>query len=236
MRYENRSIRHELKYYINEKTAFLLRTLLRNVTKPDENMNDPNGYLVTSIYFDDVYNSALYEKISGSNFRKKFRIRLYNLDDSLIKLECKEKYEQYISKISAELTRAEYDSILKGDYEFLKDRTEEVCKQLYIHYKTRRIHPVVVVEYIREAYTMSAGNVRITFDKEISSSIGSLDVLSKDYITKRALEEGNIVLEIKYDDYLPEYIYQVFNNIQAQQCAISKYVMCRDEKRKVEHR
>lgn len=236
MKYNGRLIRHELKYYIDEKKTFLLRNVLKDVAKPDENMEDPNGYLISSIYFDDIYNSAMSEKMAGISTRRKFRIRSYNLDDSFIRLECKEKYEQYISKISAVLTRQEYNWIMEGNYEFLKDRPEEVCRLFFAHYKTRKLHPVVVVEYLREAYTLPAGNVRITFDKEISVSVGELDIFSNRYITHRVLEEGFNVLEVKYDDYLPEYIRQVICIAQAHQCAISKYVMCRDEKRKVEHR
>ena len=91
------------------------------------------------------------------------------------------------------------------------------------------------MEYVREAYVYPLGNVRITFDKEISASVGVLDVFSKEYISRRALDPGKIVLEVKYDDFLPAHIQRVVSLAQTQQCAVSKYTMCRDEKRKVEH-
>lgn len=235
MIYNNRKLRHELKYYMDEEKAFLLRQLLQTVLRPDSNMKNPMGYLISSIYFDDMYNTAMEEKLSGANPRKKFRIRSYDYDDSFIRLECKEKYEQYISKISATLTRQEYDHILAGDYEVLRNRSEEVCRMFYVYTKTRLLHPVVVVEYVREAYVYPLGNVRITFDKEISASVGVLDVFSKEYISRRALDPGKIVLEVKYDDFLPAHIQRVVSLAQTQQCAVSKYTMCRDEKRKVEH-
>ncbi|HPU63928.1 MAG TPA: polyphosphate polymerase domain-containing protein [Mobilitalea sp.] len=233
MDYRGHKLRHEYKYYINTFVYHEIRERLRQVLHKDSNMKDDEGYLISSLYFDDVFNSAEYEKINGTRFRKKYRIRLYNHDDSLIKLECKIKFNNYISKEGAVLTRQEYDSILKGDYEFLISRNEDICKKIYSEFTANMLRPVTVVEYLREAYVHELGNVRITFDKNISASIGSLDVFDPDYETVKVPLQGMMVMEVKYDDYIPDYIRKIIHSGQMVGCAISKYIMCRDINRKV---
>ena len=234
MQYNGRSIRHELKYEIDEERAFRLRQILSSLIVRDPNMKDPRGYLISSIYFDDYSNRALEEKLAGNCMRKKIRIRGYDMDDSLIRLECKEKYESFIAKESTLITRQEYDRILRGDYDCLRDRPERVCKSTFVLAKTRLLHPVVVVEYRREAYICREGNVRITFDKEIAASTGVMDFYDPACITNRVMRPGWMILEVKYDDYLPRVIQQAIGVVGAQQCSASKYVMCRDQKRKVQ--
>jgi len=232
MQYEGKKLRHELKYYINYDTYYILRERLKQVMEKDPNMKSDDGYLVTSVYLDDMYHSAIEEKIAGIKFRKKFRMRSYERDYQLIRLECKSKCSEYISKTSAIISSDEYRKILAGDFDFLLKRSEDVCKELFGYARLKQMKPVVVVEYQREAYISSLGNVRITFDKDISAS-KVLDVFSEEYYTQKVLPEDIMVLEVKYDDYLPVHIHSMLQGICAQQCAISKYVMCREEKRRV---
>ncbi len=232
MKYQGHALRHEYKYYLNYDGYLILRDRLRTVVGADPHMPDENGYLISSLYFDDMQFSAMREKISGTRFRKKFRIRCYGRDDSLIRLECKSKFNEYISKEGATLTRAEYDGILRGDYGDLIIRPEQVCRELYAYHSSKLLRPTVVVEYRREAYISPLGNVRITFDKEIAASAGSLDVFEDHFTTVRVLPEDLMVLEVKYDDYLPDHIGSLLRGFCADKCAISKYVMCREEMRK----
>ncbi len=232
MKYEGNNLRHELKYYINESVYHTLRNRLKIITNPDPNMKSDDGYLITSVYFDDIYRSAMNEKISGARFRKKFRIRAYDRDDSLIKLECKSKFDEYISKVAANISREEYDLLLSGNYDFLFNRREEVCKELLVYNKINLLKPVVTVEYQREAYILNEGNVRITFDKDISASTGSMNMFNKSFTTLKVLPEKVMVLEVKYDNYLPSQVYNVLITAMTEKCAISKYVMCRENKRR----
>ena len=234
MKYEGHTLRHELKYYINYNAYYILRERLKKIIQMDENMPNEDGYLISSIYFDDMYHSAINEKIAGSRFRKKFRIRSYERNNQLIRLECKGKYNEYISKISAKLSLDEYYGILNGDYDSLILRDERVCKELFCYNRTTLLKPVVVVEYRREAYVSPFGNVRITFDKDISASSGVLDMFSMEYRTKKVLPDGIMVLEVKYDDYIPSYILEILQTTMTEHCAVSKYVMCREKKRMVE--
>ena len=233
MKYEGHTLRHEYKYYINYDVYHILRQRLKNVIQMDENMPNGEGYLISSIYFDDMYHSAMSEKVSGARFRKKFRIRSYELSDTFIRLECKSKYDEYISKTSARLSVDEYRQIMNGDYGFLIKRPETVCKELYAYHNVNLLKPVVVVEYRREAYVSPLGNVRITFDKELSASTQTLDMFSKEYHTHKVLPNDMMILEVKFDDYLPTHIASVIQSLCSDRSAISKYVMCRDEKRRI---
>lgn len=232
MQYEGKRLRHELKYYMNYDTYYVLRERLKNVIRKDPNMTNESGYLISSIYLDDRYHSAVEEKIAGTRFRKKFRIRSYDRDDRLIRLECKSKYQEYIAKTSVRFTQDEYAQLLNGCYDFLMERPEELCRELFCYNRTKGMRPVVVVEYLREAYISAMGNVRITFDKDISSSVGTLDLFAPDYITRKVLPNDLMILEVKYDDYLPTFIRSVLQTTSADKCAISKYVMCREERRR----
>ena len=233
MQYEGQKLRHELKYYINEGVYLTLKNRLKYITYPDENMVNEEGYIISSVYFDDIYKTAYDEKNSGVRFRKKFRIRAYDYSDKVIKLECKSKFDEYISKRSATLSRAEYDSILKGDYGFLAQREEVICKELLAYNRTRLLKPVVTVEYLREVFVYPHGNVRITFDKDISASVNTVDMFSPDYITTKVLPEKMMVLEVKYDDYLPANVQRVIGMATSNRSAISKYVMCRENNGRV---
>ncbi len=233
MEYKGYKLRHEYKFYINTFVYHELRERFRHVLNKDSNMKNEEGYIISSIYFDDIYGSAMEEKINGSAFREKYRIRLYDYEDTLIKLECKIKFNEYISKQWARISREEYERILNGDYEFLISRPEEICRKLYVLYKTKLIKPVTVVEYQREAYVHPLGNVRITFDKNLSASVGNLDIFSSDYETLRVPMDDMMILEVKYDDYIPDYIRKLIQIGCTSKCAISKYVLCREINRKV---
>ena len=233
MQYEGHTLRHELKYYINYEVYYELRNRLKHILQPDPNMINENGYVISSLYFDDMYQSAFSEKVAGTRFRKKFRIRSYERNDSVIRLECKSKYNEFISKTGAILSREEYDKILQGNYNDLLFRKERVCQELACYQKTKLLKPAVVVEYLREAYVHPLGNVRITFDKNISASVGGLDMFSSEYRISEILPENILVLEVKYDDYIPKFILEALQIGMADRCAISKYVMCREKRKKV---
>lgn len=233
MEYLGHRLRHEIKYYINDSVYHTLRSRLNTVAGADPNMKDGDGYLISSLYLDDMYHSALEEKESGIQFRKKYRIRCYDRKDGRISLECKRKYGEYISKDSALIGRREYDAMLSGDYDFLLAHPSVLCREVYALHHTRMLKPSVTVEYLREAYVMEQGNVRITFDKDISASVNDYDIFSDGYEVKRVLEPGVMVLEVKFDDYLPDAVFQVLKTAMTEKCAISKYVMCRNEKRRI---
>jgi hypothetical protein len=227
MEYCGKKLRHELKYYINYSEYICLRNKLKLTLKHDRFADDNGNYFIRSLYFDDIYNRALFEKNHGVFERKKYRIRAYNLCDSVIKLECKSKYGEYISKESAGITRDEYYGIMRNDFSFLTDKGKGVLQEFYRQVMDSVLRPKVIVDYTREAYTMEAGDVRITFDKNLSASLNSNDIFGESVSTKQLLEPSIMILEVKFNDFIPQHIRQMLQISAHDRSAISKYVMCR---------
>lgn len=222
------SLRHELKYYINYRDYVLLRSALKALMSPDPNADENSSYHVRSLYFDDVYETALREKLAGCEGRYKYRIRIYNFLDTPIKFEKKYKVGQYVGKESIDLTHGEYDSIMEGEIDFLKERDEKLAQELYVEMKTYLLRPRVIVDYMREAYVSPFENCRITFDKDLKAGITLSDIFDIQAPVMPMYDTGLMVLEVKFNRYLPEFIRRVLNNINAaDRCAISKYVICR---------
>ena len=228
MQYGNALLRHELKFYINWQEYRLIRAKLAPVLRLDPHTKDPEGYLIRSLYFDDMYDTGMFEKLIGIQRRDKYRIRIYDCLDDVIKFECKSKYDSYISKRSASLTRTQTDAILKGDYSCLLHSASSLLREIYVKRNTVLLRPAVIVDYLREAYIYNAGNVRITFDKYISAGVGAFEIFSRTLPSYPVVPPSQLVLEIKYDDFLPALIRQLVRSIQGEQSAISKYVLCRN--------
>ena len=221
-------VRHELKYYISMGEYLVLRDRLKPIM-PLDPFADPEtrSYDIRSLYFDDIYNTAMWEKMDGIKNRRKWRIRLYNYRGDNIKLEKKAKYDMFTAKESAKITRHQVNEIMAGRYDFLLTSGSHLFEELYADIVVNRLKPVVLVDYTREAYIYPAGNVRITFDKNLHSSNFSTDIFRPTMVTVPILEPGTLVLEIKYDVTLPEHIRDIINTTTGMRSAISKYALCR---------
>jgi hypothetical protein len=222
-----RTFRHEFKYYINYFEYESLRRRLKHVLKPDAFSNDQGEYHIRSLYFDDVHNGALYEKQSGVLSREKFRIRIYNISDNVIKLEKKSRVGQFINKESAILSRQDYDKIVAKDFDFLRKSRNRLLNEFYFHIKAKKLQPDVIVDYVREAYTSKVSNIRITFDKNLRTGLYSTDLFNKHIPTVDVIEKPLHVLEVKYDRFLPDHIRKILQLSSNQRYAISKFVICK---------
>lgn len=232
MEFEGKPLRHELKYYINEKEYESLRNKVRPIISLDKNADANGDYHIRSLYFDDIYDSSLYEKNYGVFRRKKYRIRIYDFSSNVIKLECKSKFGEYVSKDSVNLDLAEYDKIMSGDYAFLS--SENGLKQEFFRCLTDGVlRPRVIVDYRREAYIYNPGDVRITFDKELSVGYNSNDIFNKDLASLKIFIDPTIILEVKYDEFLPQFIRGLLSISSHERCAVSKYLMCRVKKNNI---
>jgi len=220
------ALRHELKYYISRGEYTLLSQRLGRTMDRDRNTRRIEGYHIRSLYFDDPDNSAFMEKIDGVEDRDKVRLRIYDLSDRVIKLECKHKAGPYIDKSSVTLSRKECDMLLCGRPEFLLGRREPFAKKMFVDFRTKQLRPRVIVDYVREAYVFPAENVRVTFDKDVRTGFRSVDLFNQRLLTYPALGEYDMILEVKFDRWLPTYIRELIQ-CTAQRSAISKYCICR---------
>lgn len=219
--------RHELKHYINIADYYAIRSRLQTIAQTDR-YGDRNGvYKIRSLYFDTPENKALIEKLNGVNHREKFRLRCYNDDPSFIKLEKKSKISGLCTKQTAQVTQEESMRLLEGDTAWMLLSDQPVCIELYAKMKNQLLRPKTIVDYLREAYIFQPGNVRITIDRNIRSGLASRDFFNEDLPTLSAQQTGTIVLEVKFDNFLPEIIQDLIQTNTRRPAAISKYALCR---------
>lgn len=219
--------RHEIKMNINTFDKAVLSSRLSHVLNRDKYAGPDGCYVVRSIYFDDCNDTALKEKLMGVKYREKFRIRTYGSSTSVIKLEKKVKNNTVGYKESALLTREECQSILHGNYQFLKNRPEMVCRQLYSKMRTGLFKPKTIVQYEREAYVWNPGRVRITIDSNVQTGLTSVDFLNFAVPLAGVVDKDVSILEIKYDEFLPVHIANILKMDSRHRGSLSKYVLCR---------
>ena len=223
----NIPLRHELKYHITPAELTVLRGVLAPVMQLDPNGNENNEYHIRSLYFDTINDDALEEKIAGVGNRKKYRIRIYNFSDKVIKLECKSKYGDLISKQSVSIPRELAEQLIAGDPDGLQRMRHPLFHDVYREMRTRLLRPAVIVDYVREAYIHQAEEVRITFDKQVRTGLYSVDMFNPQIPTYPVFDDPVEILEVKFDEFLPGYLQSILSGVTAQRSAISKYTWCR---------
>lgn len=220
--------RHEEKYYISYGDYLVLRQQLRALLHHDPHADENGEYYIRSLYLDDIYNTAVAEKNAGVQFRHKYRIRIYNFSKNVIRFEKKIKNGKFISKDSFGMSYDEYLAFIRGDIEFLLHKEAPLAKEVYLSMRQNRLRPVVVVDYEREPFVMDYETIRITFDKNLRTGEASWDIFDESLPRTPLLEKGIVVLEVKYNRALPDYLANVINSISGlQESAISKYILCR---------
>lgn len=217
--------RHEWKHELNYLDLLSLRQRLRAVMEPDEHAVD-GKYHIRSLYFDNPDDKALREKLDGVNMREKFRIRYYNHDPSVIHLEKKSKLSGLGTKFSAPLTAEEAQRIVDHDIDWMPDSELPLVQELYCKMRCQGIQPKTIVDYTREPFIYAPGNVRVTFDYDIRTGLSCTDFLDPDCITIPA-GDAPILMEVKWDAFLPGIIRDIVQMPGRHATAFSKYAQCR---------
>ncbi len=218
--------RHELKYLINLPDWALLKTRMAGVLQRDQNVDQYGEYWIRSLYFDDYWNTAYDDKEEGVLLRNKYRLRVYDCRDTMIKLERKSKYGQYICKVAAPLSRTQTDALLAGDYDLLKHSEHRLLQEFYYECTSRIMRPRVMVDYNREPYTFAPGDVRITFDKHVRAGFGRFDLFDPALPTVEVLPADQMIMEVKYTEFLPHQVRSLLPPRASILTAASKYVLC----------
>lgn len=222
----NTAFRHELKYLINKRDMESCIRRIDRFTSVDKHAKD-GVYFIRSLYFDDMYDTAYYDKENGVPSRHKFRVRSYNMEKGYIALEKKIKEGSCVKKDSAMLTDAEYSEIMAGHDEFLLQRSETVAHDFAIERRICGLKPVVIVDYERIPFVYEPGNVRITFDMNIRAVSGCFDIFCEDTASYNVFDRDRLVMEVKYTEFLPDIIRTVLPS-EGCRLAVSKYVLCRN--------
>ena len=217
--------RHEWKHELNYLDLLSIRSRLRAVMEPDPHAVD-GKYCIRSLYFDNLSDKALREKNDGVNMREKFRIRYYNRDPSVIHLEKKSKLNGMGTKYSAPLTAEEAQRIVDGDVGWMLPSEHSLIQELYCKMRYQGIRPKTIVDYTREPFIYRPGNVRVTFDYDIRTGLSCTDFLDPACPTIPA-GDAPILLEVKWDEYLPDIIRDLVQTPGRHAAAFSKYAQCR---------
>lgn len=220
--------RVEDKYICREADLVLLQEKLGTVLKSDNNQKSDIGYTVTSVYFDDFFNSHLRETIEGINLRQKYRIRIYNHSLNVIKLEIKYKRYNCVMKKSCQITEEQMRMLLAGKcIETEVTSADHPIVLFNLAIRNRGLRPKAIVEYDRKAYVFPSGNVRITLDRNLRAC-AQIDTFGKTGIVYNQIKEMPNVLEVKYDEFLPGFIAQLLESGNMNQSSYSKYRLCRE--------
>lgn len=219
--------RHELKYLVSDAQLAILRARLTPLMQLDSHQPDPRGYIIRSLYFDDVDNRFLQENMYGLDDRVKFRIRIYERSDATIHLETKFKFRGLTKKDMCSISRKDCDALIAGEAPAFSPELPKPLRRLYLEMSTTLLKPRIIVEYQRVAFVEKIGNVRVTFDRNIASSTKVTRFFDADLPLMPLLPPGQHILEVKYDELIPDYLVQTMDLGDLSQNTFSKYVMCR---------
>ena len=225
----NKTYRQERKSLLTKAKAVLLEQRIAAVLPLDDHASQDGTYRIRSIYFDTVANSAYQEKNMGISDREKIRLRFYGVNPSTVKLEKKEKRENLIHKEVILINRETAEAMMKGDFTMLLYYDAPLAKEVYAKAMATGLVPVVVVDYLRKAYVYPTASVRITFDYELSAEITSENMWTPNECYD--VIGNNVILEVKFNKYLPTHIKELVSSVPGAKIALSKYVMCRDSLR-----
>lgn len=219
--------RVEDKYCCNIQEICYLQQILSTILQSDSNENNLEGYSISSLYFDDWYDSCYRDTVDGTEERRKYRIRIYNNSFETIKLEVKEKLDNRIYKKSRSITWEQMRQLICGECIESDGTLNDPATLFNLAIRTRGLKPKVIVTYERKAFIHQAGNVRITLDRNVRAD-NFIDDFGNSNADYDRIRETDAVLEVKYDEFIPSFILQLLETGNMQQTAYSKYQLCRE--------
>ncbi|WP_312109032.1 polyphosphate polymerase domain-containing protein [Brevibacillus reuszeri] len=219
--------RYELKHEITKMDCFLLRHNLARIMKPDPHAKADGKYVIRSVYFDNLDEKIVTQKKEGYYRRDKYRVRLYDYNTDFIHLEKKSKVDNLCQKQKCRIFADEYERMRHRDIDWMKSDERELIRELYVQMTLYQLKPITIVDYEREVFIYEYGNVRVTFDSAIKTSFRNNDLLNPDVVMVDILEPNMVVLEVKYDEYLPDIIKKMLQVTDRRKSAFSKYQMSR---------
>lgn len=224
--------RYEIKYMINKNMAEILKQRLSLVMDKDINGTKDGTYLIRSLYFDDNDSTAYFEKLDGVEFRKKYRIRIYNNDKKFIRLECKYKCNNMTYKKQQLISYDICSKIIDGNISLvdMEQASGTLLEQFLLDMKTKHLTPSVIVDYDRLAYTYPISDIRVTFDSKVKSGLYNYNLFDDLALFPPVISDDEVILEVKFNEVLPEHIQTVLGTVPMIRQAFSKFATCRSIK------
>lgn len=243
--------RRELKYVVDDRVLADVRNRVSTIMSLDPHQKG-DFYNIRSIYLDNDSLECLRQNEAGVSTREKYRIRAYDCMDSKISAEVKIRHRDTISKMAVDISKDALEAVIDRDVytacDILMKEKQDLLRLIdglnsqseidELNQKIRAIEkyimklagkfysPAVIVDYERCAYVYDACNVRITFDRNVTASREYDRFFDKSLQGRPAIEEGKHVLEIKYDEFLPDEIAYVLKGCELVRGSCSKYARC----------
>lgn len=214
--------RTEHKFLLNSQESLLAQKRIGAVMAKDVYCTSSEGYEIRSLYFDTVSDRACAEKEDGLQIHEKIRVRIYGTDDRVIKLESKRKNGEFQTKNSMLIDRETLDNLCRGNYSVLLNNSNPMA--LYFYRKlSQGMMPKAIIQYKRMSYCVVGNNTRITFDSDIRTTESSFDLFREPLLTYPILPPNQVIMEVKYNNFLFGYIKNALNDVKKSATSYSKY-------------
>ncbi len=219
--------RHEVKYYISEREAYMLAQYLRCVMRVDMHAGGDGQYWIRSLYFDTSGNRDYYDKVNGYSERRKLRLRIYNTASDTAMLELKSKRGAFVHKESMVLGRADAIRLINDDCAFLPGMPNSAADKFYACFCFERLRPVLLIDYERQAFELPFESIRITIDRHLRASMDACRLFDNSVPCVNVMNESSCILEVKYRHAIPDFLRSILSDIGLPNASISKYVIAR---------
>ena len=221
-------MREEKKFLISLEEFRNKSHYLDDLMIQDEH-NGTHGYIIRSLYFDTVYDDDFFEKLEGVETRRKIRLRVYDPKHDFAMLEMKQKQGASQKKRSLRVTKQDAQSLISGKYDVLLNYEEDFARECYGLMQCKCYRPKTIVQYNRKAYIAKENKIRVTFDNNIVATESNFDLFSENLVMYPVLDKFNVVLEVKFNGFMLDYIRQFINNINKSELSVSKYALARQQ-------
>ena len=219
--------RHEVKYLISEREAYMLAQYFRRIMSTDRHAGSDGQYWIRSLYFDTPGNRDYYDKVNGYTDRRKLRLRIYDTAADTVMLEHKRKRGAFVHKESMPLGRQNAARLINGDWAFLPFIPHGAANKFYACFRLELLWPILMIDYERQAFELPFENIRITIDRGLRASMDTSRLFDKSAPCLRVPNERGCILEVKYRHVIPDFLRSILSEIGLQGTSISKYIICR---------
>lgn len=221
--------RHEFKYPLTHGQILMEEARITPLMSKDAHAAPKGYYNIRSLYFDDYENSCYIDNENGVDNREKYRIRIYDRNPDHISLELKQKIRGKTGKRSCAISRSQCRMLMEGQIPPDIDPSQQVLGRLSYLMAVRLMRPVIIVDYDRVPYVYRPGdaNVRVTFDRNITSVSNIYSFLDEHIQGRGVMPKGQALMEIKFDDFLPDEIQSLLQLEGLSASTFSKYYLCR---------
>ena len=223
----NQKYRHEYKYIISDTDAVILKERLKKLMTLDTHTGGKESYNIRSLYYDNYIDGCYYDNENGNDPKEKFRIRIYNGKTSRISLECKRKERGKTNKEACLISEEQCKFLMGESKQYTISELPTLARKLALLKSQQLMKPVVIVEYDRIPFVYATGNVRVTIDQSLRTSSDVAKFLTGGYSKRPIIQSGFSILEVKWDELIPDWLFQVCQLDSLVHTACSKYYYCR---------